>query len=91
MQQLLDYLKGLDSPAREDFARRCGTTVGYLRKAVSKGEKINAVTCINIELESSGAVSCECLRGDVRWNEWCALRSQRRVAAGQGAKETACV
>lgn len=67
MQQLLVYLNTLDSTTRADFARRCGTTVGYLRKAVSVGQKIGAETCINIERESLGSVRCEQLRPDVDW------------------------
>ncbi|MFM0324823.1 YdaS family helix-turn-helix protein, partial [Caballeronia glebae] len=59
---------------QEEFARRCGTTVGYLRKAISAGQKLGESLCINIDCESGGAVRCEDLRADVNWahlrNSW---------------------
>ena len=67
MKTLLEFLNGLDPVDRSGFADRCGTTVGYLRKAVSAGQRISAETCINIERESCGAVMCETLRPDVDW------------------------
>lgn len=75
MQSLLDFLNALQPTARDDFAMRCRTTVGYLRKAVSTCQKINAETCINIERESRGAVICETLRPDV---DWSVLRNKQR-------------
>lgn len=67
MANLLDYINSLDSDGRVQFSRRCGTTVGYLRKAVSVGQRLKAELCINIERESGGAVTCELLRPDVDW------------------------
>ncbi len=68
MQAILDFLNALPPAARDDFAQRCGTTVGYIRKAVSTRQKINAATCIYIERESRGVVTCEALRPDVDWS-----------------------
>lgn len=67
MHILIDYINALPVAARDGFAARCGTTIGYLRKAVSVGQRIKAETCINIERESGGAVACEDLRPDVDW------------------------
>lgn len=67
MKQLLEYLNGLPVADQASFACRCGTTVGYLRKAVSVKQRLKAEVCINIERESCGVVRCEMLRPDVSW------------------------
>lgn len=67
MDTLLSYLNSLPAPERSDFATRCGTSVGYLRKAISSGQRIGERIVINIERESAGAVRCEDLRPDVDW------------------------
>lgn len=67
MRPLLDYLNSLPPPERDDFARRCETTIGYLRKAISVGQRIKAETCILIERESGAVVKCEHVRPDVDW------------------------
>lgn len=67
MKALRDYLNGLDAEARDAFAERCGTTIGYLRKAISIGQALGESLCIAIERESGGAVRCEQLRSDVDW------------------------
>lgn len=61
------YLNGLPTSEQQDFARRSGTTIGYLRKATSKGQRIGEGLVINLERESGGAVRCEQLRPDVDW------------------------
>lgn len=67
MDKLIQFLNGLPPPEQAAFAARCGTTVGYLRKAVSKRQKLGDGLCINIERESGRKVMCEDLRGDVDW------------------------
>lgn len=67
MSPLLTYLNSLPPPDQVAYATRCRTTVGYLRKAISTGQKISAETCIHLERESDGAVVCEALRPDVDW------------------------
>lgn len=65
---LLAYLRSLKSvDERESFAARCGTTIGYLRKAISAKQPIREAVVIAIERESGGAVRCEELRPDVDW------------------------
>lgn len=78
MDSLLHYLNSLPLDEREGFASRCNTTVGYLRKACSKGQKLGETLCIRIAYESAGAVSCEDLRPDV---DWPAIR--RAVKSGE--------
>lgn len=67
MKTLRTYLNSLERIAQEDFARSCGTSVGYLRKACSTGQRIGADLCIEIERESGMQVRVEDLRPDVDW------------------------
>ncbi|MFC5524036.1 transcriptional regulator [Polaromonas jejuensis] len=80
----MKYLSGLSPDERESFALRCGTSVGYLRKACSIGQRLGESLCINIERESHGAVPCEALRPDV---DWAYLRNSRPELAGAQAPE----
>lgn len=67
MDKLRLLLNDMTTAEQREFAGRCGTSVGYLRKAISSGQKIAEATCINIERESRGAVRVEDLRDDVDW------------------------
>jgi DNA-binding transcriptional regulator YdaS (Cro superfamily) len=67
MEKLLTFLNGLAKGTRSEFATRCGTSEGYLRKAASAGQKLSADLCINIERESAGQVRCEDLRPTADW------------------------
>ena len=80
MEKLLAYINRLSVDERMEFARRCGTSIGYLRKAISRGEKLNAVLCIDIDEATGGAVPCDELRPDLlaRWDY---LRSTHKKAA----------
>lgn len=67
MKKLRDYLNSLSTADQMAFAERCDTSVGFLRKAISIDQELNAETVIAIHLESNGAVQCEDLRPDVKW------------------------
>ena len=67
MDTLRDYLNSMSPPEQVEFAARCGTSVGYLRKAISLGQNLGDRIVIAIERESDGAVTCESLRPDVDW------------------------
>lgn len=67
MDELKRFLKSMPSADRAAFARRCGTTIGYLNKALSIGQTLGESLCINIERESGGVILCEFLRDDVDW------------------------
>lgn len=67
MENLIAYLNALSKAEQENFATRCGTTVGYLRKAASIGQKIGEGLCLRIAAESAGAVGPEDLRPEVDW------------------------
>lgn len=67
MDKLLTYLNSLPKAERQGFVTRCITSEGYLRKAISKGQRLGESLCINLDRESGGAVRCEDLRPDVDW------------------------
>lgn len=67
MRTLRTYLNSLSVSDQTAFAGRCGTTLGYLRKAISARQKIGAELVVAIERESLGEVTCEELRPDVDW------------------------
>lgn len=67
MQTLRTYLNTLTPSDQKAYAMRCGTTVGYLRKAISEEQEIGPKIAIALERESGGAVRCEDLRNDVDW------------------------
>jgi DNA-binding transcriptional regulator YdaS (Cro superfamily) len=67
MESLRSYLNSLTVDQQHAFAVSCGTTVGYLRKAISKNQRFDAALVVAIERESSSVVRCEDLRPDVDW------------------------
>lgn len=81
MNELRAYLNSLPPCEQAMYARRCGTSVGYLRKALSKGQTLGESLCINLERESKRAVTCEQLRADVDWGY---LRGTSRCDAPTG-------
>ena len=76
MKQLLDYLNGLPVKEQEDFAKRCETTVGYLRQIAYGHRACPAHLAINIERESNRALVCEDLRPT--GVDWAYIRAERR-------------
>jgi len=67
METLLKFLNSLPKDEQINFAERCDTSVGYLRKAVSAKQQLGGTLCINIERESKGAVRCEDLLPGADW------------------------
>ena len=67
MDKLLAYLNSLPKVGRFDFVTRCETSEGYLRKAISKGQRLGESLCINLDRESGGEIRCEDMRPDVDW------------------------
>lgn len=76
--KLREYINSLTTEQQEKFAVRCETSVGYLRKALSRGQKIGESLCIAIEKESGRKVTCEEVRPDV---DWAYLRGTKKKAA----------
>lgn len=80
MNQLLRYLNAHTPLEQSDFAVRCGTTIGYLRKAVyTPGHKLGMDLCMAIAAESQGAVPPNILRPDLDWAKF--LQTLERTIA----------
>lgn len=65
MDSLRSYLATLPPVAQAEYARRAGTTIGYLRKALSVGQKFDGALARRLDEESKGKVSRYDLRPDV--------------------------
>ena len=76
MEKLLQYLNSLPAEDRDLFAGRCGTSVSYLRKAVSLGQTLGPALCVSIEQASGGQVRRADLRAD-----WAAIWPELDTAA----------
>lgn len=79
MEKLRAYLNALSPDDQAAFARRCGTTIGYLRKALSKGSQLGEGLCIDLERESGAAIRVEDLRPE--GVDWAYIRSTGPVGA----------
>lgn len=74
METLRQYLNSITPDEQSDFAARAGTTVGFLRKAISINQTLGEGLCIRLELASQGQVMADSLRPDVPWAEFRASR-----------------
>ena len=66
MDKLLKYINDLAGLSKDIFATKCGTSIGYLRKAISKGSLLSPALCVLIEKNSDMKVT----RKDLRPNDW---------------------
>jgi len=64
MQKLRLYFNALSKQERAHLCTACGTTEGYLRKAMSVGV-IGPKLAVDIERATNGAVTREDLRPDI--------------------------
>ena len=64
---LLELIRSLDSPSVESLAKRSGTSAGNLKQIAHGFRRAGPGLAINLERESSRAVTCEELRPDVDW------------------------
>ncbi len=67
------------------FAQRCGTTVGYLRKACSKGDLLREKVCALAEAHSFGAVK----RIELRPEDWMEIWPELRDLHPRSKEESA--
>lgn len=66
MDELRKLLNSMTPHDQRVFSARCGTTVGYLRKAISTRQQLRAELCVRVERESSLSVT----RKDLHPNDW---------------------
>lgn len=81
MDELRAYLKSLSPDARTAYAERCGTTIGYLRKALSMRLTLRERLCARLEVESGGAVTRRSLRPDDFLDVWPELAAKEAANA----------
>lgn len=65
METLRTYLATLTPDEQADYAKRAGTTIGYLRKALSTKPRLDGALVRRLDEESNGAASRYDLRADV--------------------------
>jgi len=65
METLRTYLATLAPIDQAAYAKRCGTSIGYLRKALSTRPRLDGALVRRLDEESGGAVSRYDLRPDV--------------------------
>lgn len=65
MNSLRVYLASLPVADQAEYARRAGTTIGYLRKAMSLGQRFDGALARRLDEESGGQVSRFELREDI--------------------------
>lgn len=73
------FLNAKSTDEQFHFSRRCGTTIGYLRRRISDQRNISLELASAIERESRGAVCVEDLRPDLDVSHL-RSRSRRRAA-----------
>lgn len=65
MDTLRTYLSTLSPADQAEYAKRAGTSIGYLRKALSKGQRFDGGLVRQLHVQSEGAVSLTELRPDI--------------------------
>ncbi|HEF5181003.1 hypothetical protein [Burkholderia cenocepacia] len=66
MDKLKSLLRQMTREEQAQFCFACGTTLGYMRKALSVGAIFGPALCVSIERESKGLVT----RRDLHPNDW---------------------
>lgn len=65
MESLRLYLNSLPPAEQSAYAKRCGTTIGYLRKALSTKPNLDGALARRLDEESDGKVPRGELRPDI--------------------------
>lgn len=68
METLKNFLNSLTKEQQALYAKRCGTSVAYLKKAIYNKPKMDGALCLRLENESYGQVKKQDLRPDI-WPE----------------------
>lgn len=80
MGTLRIYLNAMSIGEQRDFAAKCSTSVEYLRKAISKKQKLGPALSVLIEANSDGSVSRKDLHPDDWQKIWPELNSMAPAA-----------
>lgn len=66
METLREYINTLSIDKQREFSIKCETSLEYLRKAISKKQKLGAALSVALEKNSGGYVS----RKDLHPDDW---------------------
>ncbi len=77
MEKLRSYLNALSIAMQREFANKCGTSIEYLRKAISAKQKLGEALSVQIEINSQGKVT----RQDLHPNDWAQIWPELYSAA----------
>ncbi len=66
MDKLKSLLRQMPLEEQAQFCFACGTTLGYVRKALSVGAVFGPALCVSIERESKDLIT----RRDLRPDDW---------------------
>lgn len=80
METLRNYLNALSLEKQREFAAHCETSLEYLRKAISKKQKLGAALSVSIETNSGGIVSRKNLHPDDWEKIWPELDNKKTAA-----------
>jgi len=80
METLRAYLNALTNEQQKSFAISCNTSIEYLRKAISKKQKLGPVLSVLIENNSGCAVSRKDLHPTDWGKIWPELNIKKKVA-----------
>lgn len=89
MDELKNYLNSLPVEQQDQYAKSCGTTLNYLRKAISKGNvKFDGALCRLLDENSGGKVPRTTLRPDIWPTNSGPYVSERRRQPGRRETDT---
>jgi hypothetical protein len=83
--RLRAYLRRLDSAAQERYATKCGTSLNYLRKAMSKESRFDVALVEKLVKHSDYEVPPAELRPDVDWRIFVRALEARKKAPARKA------
>ena len=70
-------MNGMPMQDQEEFAKRCGPTIGYLRKAIYKNSYLGTEISVAIERESGNKVTRKKLHPETYLKKWPELSEKR--------------
>jgi len=73
MNSLRLYLNSMSRADQEAYAKKCRTSLGYLRKALSTRQKLGVELVSRLHKHSGGAARATDIRPDVDWREFRAV------------------
>lgn len=78
MDSLRNFLNSMSTADQEKFAASCGTTIGYLRKAVYSKSEIGPELSVRIEIESKHKVTRKTLHPRNYMLKWPELATKEK-------------